>query len=101
MTGQNIKNISLVISSLIFIYSIMLMIMWDSSIVGYQWVIELYFLNTYLLLGIDSISMAFILLVSLIIPLCLIFNIQLNNTYDTNKYFFNFYSVRNIITISV
>lgn len=32
--------------------------------------------------------MVFILLVSLIIPLCLLFNITLSNTFDTNKYFF-------------
>jgi NADH-ubiquinone oxidoreductase chain 4 len=78
---KNIKTISILFSTISFILSILLFITFDFSSIDYQFVVEILEINgVYLYLGVDGISIYFILLTTFIIPIVL---------------FSNFYSINN------
>jgi NADH-ubiquinone oxidoreductase chain 4 len=72
---NNMKNIAISFSILSFIISIIMFLLFDFSSIDYQFVQEILEINgIYLYMGIDGISIYFVLLTTLIIPLVLFSN---------------------------
>jgi NADH-ubiquinone oxidoreductase chain 4 len=70
-----IKKIGLVVSIINFIVSIVLWAKFDSSALGYQFVQEFNHLDFFHLnIGIDGISLYFVLLTTFITPICILSN---------------------------
>ena len=76
---QFIKKLVLCGSFLCFFLAIALFILFDKSNIGYQFLIlqffgikSYWFYSCYFALGIDGISLFFILLITFLIPLCLL-----------------------------
>jgi proton-translocating NADH-quinone oxidoreductase chain M len=70
-----LKQVSLVSSLLMFVSSILLWLLFDSSTAKYQFVYEanwIKILNIHLTLGIDGISLFLVLLTTFLIPLCIL-----------------------------
>lgn len=68
------KNIIFYISTTFFFFTVYVLYLFDFNEVGFQFLTELYLFDTCILLGIDSISLCFLFLTTLIIPLCFLFN---------------------------
>ena len=87
-----LKQITLIISGFVFIYSLFLGLIFDKTIGSFQFVSKILwlpFLNINLHLGIDGISLFFLILTTLLIFVCLLAcwnNIQ----YDLKYYLFFF-----------
>ena len=97
LASEKIKNIALITTLINFIISIILWIQFDSNYIGYQFVTELP-INTSSLglkienidfitirLGVDGISIYFVLLTTFITPIALLSNYK--NIYKNLKYF--------------
>src|SRR5579864_1170646 len=70
-----IKSTALITSIINFIFSIIVYILFDFSVNQFQFVQEYYRINSYdFYLGIDGLSIYFILLTTLIIPISLLSN---------------------------
>nr|YP_009092498.1 NADH dehydrogenase subunit 4 [Cyanoptyche gloeocystis]AIM52084.1 NADH dehydrogenase subunit 4 [Cyanoptyche gloeocystis] len=72
---ETLKVFSLYLSLLIFNISLLMWILFDSSLYGYQFTTQLDLLsskNFNVTLGVDGISLFFIILVTFIIPVCLL-----------------------------
>ena len=82
------KEFIIFISCFIFFFFIFLFLHIDYSDIGFQFLTELFLFETCFLVGIDSISILFIFLTSIIIPLCLIFNWNSNKNINEDKFFF-------------
>lgn len=70
-----LKQTALGFSCIIFIYSLLLWILFNNATGNFQFVSELFwipYLNINLVLGIDGISLFFLLLTTMLIPLCLL-----------------------------
>lgn len=70
-----IKTTALIFSLITFFYSIFLWVLFDHSTSRFQfteYVEWLWFYNLYIFLGIDGISLLFILLTTMLIPLCIL-----------------------------
>lgn len=70
-----IKQLSLLFSLIIFILTILLWIFYNNELGNYVYVIDLQWLsiyNVYYTLGIDGISIFFIILTTFLIPLCIL-----------------------------
>jgi NADH-ubiquinone oxidoreductase chain 4 len=73
---NNIKNIAIYFSILNFIISVIMFILFDFSNIDYQFVQEIFEINgVCLYMGIDGISIYFVLLTTLIIPLVIFSNL--------------------------
>ena len=68
------KEIVLYISCVFFLFTVLLWYLFDFYQVGFQFLTELYLFDICVLLGLDSISMCFLFLTTLISPLCFIYN---------------------------
>jgi NADH-ubiquinone oxidoreductase chain 4 len=77
----DIKNISLLFSILSFIVSIFIFILFDFSVIDYQFVQEIYEMNGInIYMGLDGISIYFVLLTTIIIPIVIFSNFfSINN----------------------
>lgn len=85
--NNNIKIIALITSIINFIYSIILWSQYDYDYKGYQYVYEFKALNFYQFnLGLDGISIYFILLTCLLIPIIILSN-WYSITYSQKGYF--------------
>ena len=72
---NKIKNIALTTAMVNFLVSIILLILFDSSISEYQFVSEFAQLSfCHLTIGVDGISLYFVLLTTFITPLCILSN---------------------------
>lgn len=69
---DTIKKVGLSVSLLTLVISESLWLFFDSSINDFQWLSKIEFEGLSLCLGIDGISLFFILLTTLLVPLCLI-----------------------------
>lgn len=70
-----LKRTALVISYLVFLLSILLWVGFDSSYIGFQWYGHLFWipiLNIQIWIGLDGISVYFVLLTTLLTPICLL-----------------------------
>lgn len=70
-----VKITALVISSITFLLSTTLWIFFDNSIAEYQFIEQFVLMPSYninLLLGIDGVSIFFVLLTTFLIPICLL-----------------------------
>lgn len=82
-----IKQIGLITAILTFLYSLCLWTLFDASAIGYQFVQEFNTLSfCHLHIGIDGISLYFVLLTTFITPICLLSN--WNNLNFGYKYYF-------------
>jgi NADH-ubiquinone oxidoreductase chain 4 len=71
----SISSLALLISTIVFVYSIGLWLMFDFSINQFQFVQEVHNINLYdLFIGADGLSIYFVLLTTIIIPIALISN---------------------------
>lgn len=71
----SISSLALLISTIVFVYSIGLWLMFDFSINQFQFVQEVHNINLYdLFIGADGLSIYFVLLTTIIIPVALISN---------------------------
>jgi len=96
------QKIILILSSLLFFIVNYLYSEFDTlNTGGFQWLTELYFFDTFILLGVDSISVCFLLLVTLIIPLCLLFNWYTTNNLEEQKLFFSILLLLELLLILV
>ena len=68
------KNSVFFISSFLFFFMVYVFYLFNLTDVGFQFLTELYLFDTCVLLGIDSISLCFLLLTTMVIPLCFLFN---------------------------
>ena len=87
-----LKSIVLNVSCLIFIVSLFVWIFFDKSIGTFQFTKKLCWIPTMAIdfsLGIDGISLFFVILTTLLIPLCLLASWDSINT-DLKKYFISF-----------
>jgi NADH-ubiquinone oxidoreductase chain 4 len=77
----DIKNISLLFSILSFVISIFIFILFDFSVIDYQFVQEIYEINGInIYMGLDGISIYFVLLTTIIIPIVIFSNFfSINN----------------------
>jgi NADH:ubiquinone oxidoreductase subunit 4 (subunit M) len=70
-----IKQISLILSFLIFLFCCSLFILLDPLYIGFQFKETFFFLNGFCFsLGVDGISIFFILLTSVLFPICFLVN---------------------------
>lgn len=87
-----LKQITLVYSCFIFLLSLLLWIWFDKSLGSFQFVNKIFWvpnLNFNLVVGIDGISLFFLLLTTLLIPLCLL--VSWNNIhYNIKEYLLSF-----------
>ena len=83
------KEIIFLISSLLLlICSLLYIFFYNSSEASFQFLIELNWFESYYLLGIDSILILFLFLTTFIMPLCLLFNWNLDKGLNEQFYFF-------------
>jgi len=80
---NNINNIFVYIFFFVFIYLNIIWILFDPLIGSYQYIYILTFLNLKMYFGLDGINFFFVYLTSLLILLCLLFN--MNNKYTVNE----------------
>jgi NADH-ubiquinone oxidoreductase chain 4 len=72
---NNIKKIALITSILNLFVSLLVFILFDFSFNQFQFVQEPYIINTYTLyLGLDGVSIYFVLLTTIIVPVALLSN---------------------------
>ena len=89
---QILKNTVLNFSSLTFVLSLFMWVFFDKSVGTFQFVKKLFWIPTMSInftLGIDGISLFFIILTTLLIPLCLLTSWNSIQT-DLKKYFISF-----------
>lgn len=97
-----LKKIGLLTSSLTFIYSLLLWLFFNKSISSFQFVTKiswLYFYNINLDLGIDGISLFFIILTNLLIFICILASWS-NINFDI-KYYLIFFLFMELLLIGV
>lgn len=95
------KEFIIFISCSILLFFIFVFMNIDYSDVGFQFLTELFLFETCFLLGIDSISMLFIFLTSVIVPLCLLFNWNSKKNISEDKFFFIVFLLIEILLILV
>lgn len=71
---ENYKKIYLLISSSIFLFVVFISLHMNPAIAGFQFIYEISLLDNFIILGLDSISLLFIFLTTMVIPLCFLFN---------------------------
>jgi NADH:ubiquinone oxidoreductase subunit 4 (subunit M) len=86
------------VSLIIFILNISMLYTYDNYSVSFQYIYTLKFIGYYVYLGIDSISIAFTLLTSFIIPLCFLFVWPSKFKYKT-EYFICLFSIELLIIV--
>lgn len=91
------------ISVFFFFFTIYILYLFDFNDIGFQFLISLYFFDTCVLLGIDSISICFLLLTTLVIPLCFLFNWKIQKDMDLEEHnnFFSIFLLLELLIIAV
>lgn len=97
-----IKNFSIFMSFLIFIISLPLWILFDKSISNFQFLIKIdwiHQLNMHFYLGIDGISLFFVILTTFLIPICMLISYEII-TKNIKEYFILFFILEFCLIIS-
>jgi len=95
------KESIFLISCLLFFITSIIYYFFDSNDIGFQFITELYFFDICFLLGLDSISLCFLFLTTLIVPLCFLFNWNTQNNLEDNKLFFSIFLLLELLLILV
>ena len=84
---KQIKQISIIITTILFLYSIFVYLQYDHSYIGYQNTIE-YTQNHYIhfSIGLDGLSLFFVILTTFIFPICVITSWE--NVKHSKKFYF-------------
>lgn len=86
------KQLILYISCIFFLFTVILWFLFDFHQVGFQFLTELYLFDICVLIGLDSISICFLFLTTLIAPLCFIYNWKTCNSLEEHfNFFLNFF----------
>jgi len=97
----NFKKIYLFISSLIFLFVVYVSFYLNTTVAGFQMFYEFYILDNCILLGLDSISLVFLFLTSMVIPLCFLFNWGTLKSSTENFFFFSILLLIEVLLILV
>ncbi len=95
------KEIIFFFSCIFFFITILIFYFFDLNDIGFQFITELFFFDTCILIGIDSISICFLFLTTFIIPLCFLFNWNTKNNLEEHKLFFNILLLLEVLLILV
>ena len=97
-----IKNFSIFMSFFIFIISLPLWILFDKSTSNFQYLLKIEWINQFNIhfyLGIDGISLFFIILTTFLIPLCMLISYEIINK-NIKEYFILFFILEFCLIIS-
>ena len=97
-----IKNFSIFMSFFIFLMSLPLWILFDKSTSNFQYLFKIEWIsqfNIHFYLGIDGISLFFIILTTFLIPICMLISYEIVNK-NVKEYFILFFILEFCLIIS-
>jgi len=96
-----IKTTLFFFSTFLFILIISIFFFFDLNNVGFQFYTSLYYFDTLVLLGLDSITICFLILTTFMIPLCLLFNWDIKSSFEELKLFVTVFLLLEILLLLV